>query len=275
MSKINSPKYILFLLTILFTPNTFAQGYMAYYDYVEINAKTQKISNEERMRLRIEKKMWRFDSENEKVRKVLRDSLIKAGKETHIVLAEIKHLPKGSKIRIFSDIQKGELIVYDYYLNDMYYREAMPVINWNFSTDSTKDVCSYASKKATAHIYGRDWVAYYTEDIPIGAGPWKISGLPGLVTEAFTTDGTYHFTLVGIEQLPKEREEIKVKSWANNKDATERTKKEVLEKRYLLYTDPMTLIKQEYPNATTQETRNPETLRKFANAKKVYQYIEQ
>ena len=42
---------------------------------------------------------------------------------------------------------------------------------------------TYTCKKATTHFRGRDYIAWFTTDIPIVAGPWKFNGLPGLVID--------------------------------------------------------------------------------------------
>jgi hypothetical protein len=39
-------------------------------------------------------------------------------------------------------------------------------------------------KKATTNFRGRYWEAWYTEEIPIGQGPWKLCGLPGMILKA-------------------------------------------------------------------------------------------
>ncbi|RQE01044.1 GLPGLI family protein, partial [Prevotella intermedia] len=39
-------------------------------------------------------------------------------------------------------------------------------------------------KKATTNFRGRYWEVWYTEDIPISQGPWKLCGLPGMILKA-------------------------------------------------------------------------------------------
>lgn len=40
----------------------------------------------------------------------------------------------------------------------------------------------------------------FTTKIPLSYGPWKFTGLPGLVMEAETEEGDYHWTVTGIEK---------------------------------------------------------------------------
>jgi GLPGLI family protein len=61
--------------------------------------------------------------------------------------------------------------------------EETPEITWVLSKD-TITVCGYFCQKATAMFRGVEWNVYYTEEIPSSAGPWRLSGLPGLIVEA-------------------------------------------------------------------------------------------
>ena len=45
---------------------------------------------------------------------------------------------------------------------------------------------------------GNKYSAFYTEDIPIDNGPWKLGGLPGLILKAHDSENDYGFTAVGL-----------------------------------------------------------------------------
>ena len=49
---------------------------------------------------------------------------------------------------------------------------------------------------------GRDYIAWYTEEIPYPYGPYKFSGLPGLITCIYDTQREHIYTLVGFEKAP-------------------------------------------------------------------------
>ncbi|MCR5139222.1 MAG: GLPGLI family protein [Bacteroidaceae bacterium] len=61
-------------------------------------------------------------------------------------------------------------------------------------------ICGYASLSATAKYHGLTWHVYYTEDVPASIGPWKLGGLPGLITKATDAKGIHTFTLYGFHQ---------------------------------------------------------------------------
>lgn len=51
-------------------------------------------------------------------------------------------------------------------------------------TDETKKVGGYSCKKATSHINGRNWIAWFTNELPYEGGPRHLTGLPGVILEA-------------------------------------------------------------------------------------------
>ena len=59
-----------------------------------------------------------------------------------------------------------------------------PVMAWTVEMDSVKTVAGYECHLATTHFRGRDWRVWFTLDIPLSLGPWKLSGLPGLILAA-------------------------------------------------------------------------------------------
>ncbi len=50
------------------------------------------------------------------------------------------------------------------------------------------------------HFRGRTWKAWFTTDIPVSNGPWKLAGLPGLILEAYDSAYHYHYTLTEIRK---------------------------------------------------------------------------
>lgn len=80
--------------------------------------------------------------------------------------------------------------------NEIYeYKTPKNDFNW-IICDSTKTINGYNSYKATCHYHGRDWIAWFTPDIPINDGPWTLCGLPGLILEANDTNNLYSFRFV-------------------------------------------------------------------------------
>lgn len=73
------------------------------------------------------------------------------------------------------------------------YDEKFAPMTWEFSED-TLTVCGYLCKKATTEYGGRKWIAWYTSELPMPNGPWKLSGLPGLILQANDSAGIHKFS---------------------------------------------------------------------------------
>lgn len=86
-------------------------------------------------------------------------------------------------------------------------------IKWSMNDDE-ETICDYECKGANCTFRGKKWNVMYAEDIPTTAGPWKLSGLPGLITSATDAEGIHSFTLVGLynEALPITHEKYYVLS---------------------------------------------------------------
>ncbi|WP_265131516.1 GLPGLI family protein [Chryseobacterium oranimense] len=71
-----------------------------------------------------------------------------------------------------------------------------PVIrDWKL-IDETKVINSINCKKAVVSYKGREWTAWYSTEIPFPYGPYKFSGLPGLIVKITDKTGDYDFELV-------------------------------------------------------------------------------
>ena len=68
--------------------------------------------------------------------------------------------------------------------NDLYkVKENLPKIEWELNNGQEKNINGFKALQATGEFRGRDYIAWYTPEIPIRTGPWKFSGLPGLILE--------------------------------------------------------------------------------------------
>lgn len=57
---------------------------------------------------------------------------------------------------------------------------------------------------AKSAFRGRFYEAWFTEEIPYDSGPWKFNGLPGLILEVKSTDGTVSISLKGLKNIESE-----------------------------------------------------------------------
>lgn len=70
-------------------------------------------------------------------------------------------------------------------------------IDWKILNEY-KTLDNYKVQKAEADFGGRKWICWFAQDIPFSDGPYKFSGLPGLILEAYDSKYDYHFSLIQI-----------------------------------------------------------------------------
>jgi GLPGLI family protein len=84
-------------------------------------------------------------------------------------------------------------------MTNLCYAEAMPDIQWNLC-DGQKDILGYNCQKAECRFRGRDYIAWYTVDIPLSSGPYKFRGLPGLILGISDAANDYNWECIGIQK---------------------------------------------------------------------------
>lgn len=70
-------------------------------------------------------------------------------------------------------------------------------LNWKLSNE-TKNFGKRKCKKATLNFRGRNYTAWYLEDIQVKTGPWKFISPPGLIFEIYDNDKILHIKLKNI-----------------------------------------------------------------------------
>lgn len=72
-------------------------------------------------------------------------------------------------------------------------KEDLPAIEWNIKSDSTREIMGFNCVEAEALFRGRFYTAWFSPEIPVPFGPWKLQGLPGLILEAYDKMDEVHF----------------------------------------------------------------------------------
>jgi GLPGLI family protein len=102
---------------------------------------------------------------------------------------------------IYKDYKKKEIRVRDdLYIKSFIYKDELKPQFWEILSDTTT-VLGYFSQKAICRWRGRDWIAWFTPEIPISEGPWKFYGLPGLITKLHDENKHYSFELIGFQEI--------------------------------------------------------------------------
>lgn len=78
-----------------------------------------------------------------------------------------------------------------------------PKFDWKL-TGETQTIENYPCQKATLDYMGRKWVAWFSTELPFPNGPYKFSGLPGLIVKMEDLQKTHIFILKGNHKLKPE-----------------------------------------------------------------------
>lgn len=101
---------------------------------------------------------------------------------------------------IYKNYPEGKVTETAYFgMEDWRYDEYWEKPEWNIS-DESKEIIGYQCFKATTDYRGRRWTAWFTPEIPIQDGPWKLCGLPGLILEAEDNHSEYRYIANGLKQ---------------------------------------------------------------------------
>ena len=149
-------------------------------------------------------------------------TVIKLDKDTKTGMLDDNTIVLGSKKidneLVYSDFDTSEMVIQEQIdIEMMNFVEKIPTIKWNL-VNETKTENNLKLNKATTTFRGRNYSVWYTLDIPVNVGPWKLHGLPGAIVTATEDKGRYSWQLTGVKKLenstiknPLENKNYKVK----------------------------------------------------------------
>ncbi len=115
------------------------------------------------------------------------------------IKTRIKVLKSKKTPFYFSNLEDKELIFRESVSLDIYtIKDSIETIPWKLH-DEFKKIDKYKCQKATAPFRGREYTVWFTTEIPISYGPWKLRGLPGLIIEAKDGTNKYEYKIAAIE----------------------------------------------------------------------------
>tara|TARA_B100000686_G_C16585857_1_gene860650 strand:- start:56 stop:847 length:792 start_codon:yes stop_codon:yes gene_type:complete len=112
--------------------------------------------------------------------------------------------------QILKEIKSDRLFYIHQIASDrFYFGQDKNIFNWQIETE-TKEIKGYKVQKAITNFAGRDYVAWFTPDVPISDGPYKFNGLPGLILEISDVENEWNFEFFGLKKLsPKQDFKLK------------------------------------------------------------------
>ena len=149
---------------------------------------------------------------------------------------------KGNRLTSFL-IKKNDSNIYQSYeyIGDVnfYKLPEEPKQQWTI-TDSIKISNNLTLQKAITKFGGRNWIAWFTKDIPMPYGPYKFNGLPGLIMELYDTQKNYYFNVIKSEKIPDDYKRNSLNNYILR--AIPVTQKDLNKLRLDLYSNPFKYV---------------------------------
>lgn len=82
------------------------------------------------------------------------------------------------------------------------YSEPKPLMDWQIKNDTTV-ISGIVVQKAITSFGGRQWIAWFAPSVAISDGPYKFSGLPGLIFSIYDREKYWVFELIRIREVSK------------------------------------------------------------------------
>lgn len=134
-----------------------------------------------------------FYSENRLKRDSVMGRMIQTG-SLNFDRTQMQGLSTKLDFLIEKDYKSGKKLYKTRILRDQYAYEEDRPMNWQILPETAK-IGEYKTQKAETQFAGRTWYAWFTTEIPFQDGPYKFSGLPGLIVKVEDSKGDYSFDL--------------------------------------------------------------------------------
>lgn len=89
------------------------------------------------------------------------------------------------------------------YTYNFQFEEELPKLKWTLENERM-DYNGYNLKKAKTYYGGREWIAWYCEEVPFNNGPYLFNNLPGLIFIIKDKDENFNYKLTSIKKIEKE-----------------------------------------------------------------------
>lgn len=238
-------KFILVFFLISISSPIFAQNHRFVYEYsFKIDSLHKENVTKEIMNLDVSKDGSVFYSNEKKNYDSIMNSEFKKNEAIHSTHVDLSKVKNNSKVgfSVKKKYPNFETVLHTSINGDKYAIISTEKIIWKILPE-IEELYGYKIQKATTEYLGRNWIAWFTNEIQIQDGPYKFSGLPGLILKISDEKNDHVFNFIGSKinngrliSIDDEEKEVIVSSMKFNQ----------LWKEYLK--DPAKKIKQLFSN---------------------------
>jgi GLPGLI family protein len=105
-----------------------------------------------------------------------------------------------SKAYIYKNRERNQLVSEELALGKYYVMDSLNLFQWQLKEEEI-NIMGYKCRRAESKYRGRDYVVYFTVELPFKAAPWKFHGLPGVVLKAYSKDKFLSMEAVEIKTI--------------------------------------------------------------------------
>lgn len=171
--------YIVFLFSLA---NSFAQN--RFYYYVDYKIDTIGNRNQDLLALQIDEvgnSMF------------LSDQYIKTDSTNSLSLVQKKYITPNFNTILSFNRKKNKFTIYRKLASNFYSYEQNNNIKWTIHNEK-KYIGNFIAQKAIGKYGGREWTAWFTNEIPFPYGPYVFYGLPGLILQISDGKNEFNFS---------------------------------------------------------------------------------
>jgi len=111
-----------------------------------------------------------------------------------------KNYNRNLNYLIEKDYAKKTINFYDQFKSVKLVTADSEIPQWKIEKEFVK-INNMNCQKAVTNYKGRIWEAWFSKDYPVSDGPYKFSGLPGLVVSIKDSEGQHIFNLIQIKKM--------------------------------------------------------------------------
>lgn len=193
---------LLFCFSVFLIAFTNAQNNRFFYDYsFKLDSLHRDSIQTEMMVLEVSPKGSHFVSH----KKIIYDSTLTASfknsknsGQTHFDFTHLR--PPVVNFQVVKTYPGYKTDVYIPISSENFKLEYSQPLSWKILSEKSI-IEGIKVQKATANVMGRSWIAWFAEEIQIQDGPYRFSGLPGLILKLEDSKGDHVFVFKGNRKL--------------------------------------------------------------------------
>ncbi len=193
--------YIVFVVGISIHVNAQNQvNGIVQYDFIINNPNGVSFANPYKLYFNNNKSLYLKNGESKRITEKDENMVLISGKmiEEKIIKST---LPKNY---VYTNPSENTLIFREGVNQKLFVvKDSVANIKWELSNDHKK-IGQYDCQKAVGFYRGRTYTVWFTTEIPVSHGPWKLRGLPGLIMEAADEKNKYGFRATKVDLNPHE-----------------------------------------------------------------------